>query len=422
MKFAPHVTKLSSLFLRGATLVIRFGLSFYIIKFLGPEAFGTYGLVLGLVGIMPALIGWGLNYFVAREIVGKTPAEALVLVRDRLAISVASLTIISVLALAALPFTGRSLDMIALLIFLLIWAETLGLDVNQPLIGMDLALLANVVFFIRAASWVIPAAAAGMLFPQMRTLEAVFGAWLIGHCLANAAIFAFIRRWPLKVMKQTPIDRAWVRERLSASWFIYLSDLGLVGFIYLDRYIVGATLGIALAGIYSFYWSLTNALQTLVQTAVVQMALPALVRAARGEGMGELWRKTLKLELLRTLVISGTMSVVIFGASDVLLGRMGMSDMRTHYVLFCLLLLAAIVRSCSDLLSIGLTSLNRDRSYALMNVSGMVLSVTFAYLGIRFFGLDGAGFGALLTAIVLSIARAVLLFGRLPRRGSGFAS
>lgn len=99
-----------------------------------------------------------------------------------------------------------------------------------------------------------------------------------------------------------------------------------------------------------------------------------------------------------------------------------MSDMRTHYVLFCLLLLAAIVRSCSDLLSIGLTSLNRDRSYALMNVSGMVLSVTFAYLGIRFFGLDGAGFGALLTAIVLSIARAILLFGRLPRRGSGFAS
>ncbi len=418
MKLARHVTNLSSIGLRGATLAIRFGLSFYIVKFLGYEAFGVYGLVLGLVGIMPAAIGWGLNYFVAREIVGKTPLEALLLVRDRLVVSVVSLSALTVLGLAGLPFTGQSYSTMALLIFLLIWAETLALDVNQPLIGMDMALLANVVFFIRAALWVIPVSGAGILFPELRKLEFIFGAWLVGHVLANAAIFIFIRRWPLSVVGQTPIDRAWLRKRLSTSWFIYLSDLGLVGLIYLDRYIVGASLGLAFAGIYSFYWSLTNALQTLVQTAVAQLALPTLVRAARTEKR-EIWLRTLQVEFVRTLLFSIAISIAIFFASDILLQKMGMSDLRLHYNLFVMLLIAAVFRSCSDLLSMGLTSINRDQSYAAMNIGGMILSVALVFTGIRMFGLDGAGFGAALTALILVGARAFLLFNRPMPSGGG---
>ncbi len=403
-----HVAKLSSLVLRGATLAIRFCLSFYILKFLGYEAFGIYGLVLGLIGVVPAAIGWGLNYFVSREVVGCPPTEALLVIRDRLVISVLSLTALTMIAVIVLPIVGYPLGITVVFVILLIWSETLGLDVNQPLIGVNLALQANVVYFVRSALWVVPLVAVGVFWPETRRLDVIFGVWLVGQLLGLGAVFWFVRKWPLRLAASAPIDRKWVRKRLSTSWFIYLSDLGLVGLIYVDRYIVGAMLGLALTGVYTFFWSLTNALQTLVQTAVVQLALPPLVMAVK-EGRTSVWRATLRTEFIRTLVISIVLSVAIYLASEIIIEILGMQSLREHRLVFILLLLAAVLRSCSDLLNAGLTSLTLDRYYAVMNISGILLSVLFASAGIAVFGLNGAGYAAVLTAALLTAARAALL-------------
>ena len=61
MRFLKRFNSLFNLGLRGSSLVFRFLLSFYIIKYLGLEASGIYGLALGAVGIAPALLGWGLS-------------------------------------------------------------------------------------------------------------------------------------------------------------------------------------------------------------------------------------------------------------------------------------------------------------------------------------------------------------------------
>jgi O-antigen/teichoic acid export membrane protein len=403
-----HIAKLSSLGLRGATLTIRFCLSFYILKFLGYEAFGVYGLVLGLIGVIPAAIGWGLNYFVSREVVGRPQTEALLIVRDRLVITVLSLTTLTVLALILLPVAGYPLGLTSVLVIMLIWTETLGLDINQPLIGVNLALPANIVYFIRSALWVVPLVAAGILWPATRTLDVIFGVWLVGQLFGLGSVLWFVRKWPLGLATSMPIDRKWVHHRLSTSWFIYLSDLGLVGLIYVDRYIVGAMLGLALTGVYTFFWSLTNALQTLVQTAVVQLALPPLVIAVK-EGGTSVWRATLRTEFIRTLVISVVLSVAIYLASEVIIEVLGMQSLREHRLVFILLLLAAVLRSCSDLLNAGLTSLTLDRYYAIINIGGILLSVVLASAGIALFGLNGAGFAAVITAGLLTAVRVALL-------------
>jgi O-antigen/teichoic acid export membrane protein len=398
------LTGLTNLVLRSLTLGLRFVLSFYIVKYLGFEANGIYGLAAGAVGSLPGALGWGLNYFTAREVIGLPPKLAVARIRDRLVVTLCSLTAASVVATAIALFGGYSVTYIYVLIAALVWLETLALDLHMPLVCLGKATEANTLAFIRLASWVPPIVILGLLVPGSRTIGAVFLAWAIANLLALGVLLYVSREWDLRESLRTPVDFKWIRLRLSRSWHIYLSDLGLIGLTYLDRYIVSFLLGLSATGIYTFFWSLTNALQTLVATSVVQIALPVLVSTFKS-GSSQAWRSALQREFLKTIVTSTLLAVAIFVVSEILLRYLGMLELREHRVLFLAMLGAAVLRSCSDLANIGITSTGGDKSYAAINVSGVLLSAALSFAGSYWFGLTGTAFASLATAIILLAVR-----------------
>lgn len=399
-----------NLVLRAATLAFRFGLSFYVVSYLGLQAAGIYGLLLGAVGVAPALIGWGLNYFVAREVVGRTPDAAAGLVKTRLTVTFVSLSLLTIVAAIAASAMGIEWRPLWLLVMALIWLETLALDLYLPLIGLELATQANVVVFVRSALWVPIAVAVGMAWPAGRSLDALCTFWIGGHLLSLALMARFLRAWPVWERLAEPIDRGWIRDRLGRSWYIYLSDLGIVGLIYLDRYMVSGLLGLTATGIYTFYWSLANALQTLMQASVVQLALPRLVKAYGQRDMA-LWSRLVKSELLKAIVVSLGLAMLMFVAMELVF----VFDKGGHFPrereLFGCLLLASVLRAGSDLLNVCITSSGRDRYYAASNVAGVFLSLACAFVGISLFGLIGSGLGAAATAAILIVSRLIHLRG-----------
>jgi hypothetical protein len=154
MRLLRRLRSMSNLGLRASTLVFRFLLTFYIVKYLGYEAAGIYGLTLGAVGIMPALIGWGLNYFVSRDAVGVPVVEAASKIKTRLVVTTMSLAAATVLSVILAFATGYQLTPIYILIIVLVWLETYALDLHVPMIAMEMALQANILVFIRSALWV----------------------------------------------------------------------------------------------------------------------------------------------------------------------------------------------------------------------------------------------------------------------------
>jgi len=399
---------LSNLGLRASTLVFRFGLSFYIVKFIGLDASGLYGLALGVISILPAAIGWGLNYFVARDIVGQSPEFAGVRVKTRLLLTTLSLMMVSVVGLAVMLATGTEITHVHLLILILIWLETYALDVHIPLIAQELAIQANAVVFLRSAFWVPILVGIGLVFPALRTIEWVFAFWILAYVPTCFALFYFLRHWPMRKIARAPIEGNWLRSRLKKSWLIYISDMSLVGLMYADRYIVNYVLGLTLTGIYTFFWSLTNALQTLITTAVVQLAIPVLFKAFNSGSIAE-WRVAMRRQFIKTAVMSTLLGFGVFVGAELLLYIMNMEKLSGHHVLFVLMLLAAIVRACSDLLNVGLTSMKKDIHYALTNLFGIVLAMSLAYILLNLFGLNGAGIAALLTAITITGIRSFFL-------------
>lgn len=400
-----------NLVVRAATLFFRFALSFYVVGQLGLSAAGIYGLVTGAIGIVPAALGWGLNYFVSREVVGMPPHAATPLVRDRLKITAASLALASLVGAIALALHAGPIGvgpiMLGLIVALL-WLETFALDVYMPLIGLELAFQANIIVFVRSAVWIPFVIAAGLVWREARSLEIVFGAWVFCHGLAIALTFFFLRHWPIgQALRQpTPAPLGFV-ARIRRSWYIYLSDLGLVGIVFLDRFIVNSILGIRATGIYSFYGSITAALQTLIMTAVVQVALPRMIRAFR-DGTPDQFRDQLRREMVKTMSYALVLSIAIFVISDAIV-TLFPKRYPSAVVLLVLLLVASVVRSGSDMLNVGITSTRRDRIYAATNVVGMILTAVFSIVFLSTFGLNGAGVSALATAVILFVIRALYL-------------
>ncbi|MDP1026697.1 oligosaccharide flippase family protein [Sphingomonas sp. KR1UV-12] len=394
--------------LRGATLGLRFGLSFWVVKMLGYEAAGIYGLALGAIGMVPAILGWGLNYFVMREVVGLPVDTAMLRIRDRLLVTLATMTVATLVTVAAAPLVGLPLTPLTLSIIALIWLEALTIDIHLPMLGLEMALQANILLFVRTALWIVPLVVCAIWLEAARSLEAVFFAWIGGHLLWLGLLAYFVRRWPLGRLMDAPVDREWVGRRLRGAWFIYLSDIGLVGLIYLDRYIVGSMLGLAATGVYTFYWSLANALQTLIQTAIVQTALPTLVRHARAPGSAG-WGEQVRREMLRVLGVASILAAGIYVIGIVAVDRLKMTELVRNHGILLLLLAAAVVRAGSDLLNLAIASRERDGHYAVVNLAGVIVSVAATATGILAFGLQGAALASLATALILFAARIALL-------------
>lgn len=412
MRVPRKLVALTNVLIRSATLGLRFLLSFYIIKYLGYDAAGIYGLTVGVTGITPALIGWGLNYFVAREVVGMPPSEAALRIQNRLFITIISLTLATAAMIMFSFFTQRTSAALFVLIAILAWLETIALDLHLPLIGLGKALEANILVFVRSAAWVPCIVGLGLAFPQLRSMEALLSAWIAANVMALVLLGVMARQWDVGRIFSWLIDFDWIVNRLRRSWHIYISDVSLVGLMYLDRYIVGFFLGLSATGIYTFFWSLSNSLQTLVSTAVVQMALPTLVKAF-SSGDRTAWRDAIKVEFYKVISISVGMALVIFAASEVALRYMSMQGLSEHRGLFLLLLAASVLRACSDLGNVALLSTQKDTSYAAINIIGVFLSTGMTCLGVAFYGLSGAGVAIFATAVILLLMRIWLLAGLL---------
>ncbi|MGK6325378.1 lipopolysaccharide biosynthesis protein [Sphingomonas sp. DT-51] len=414
-----RLTSLFSVGIRGAGLAMRFLLSFYIIKFLGYEASGVYGLALGAIGLTPALIGLGLNYFLARDIVGVSRFESGVRVKTRLTVTTIALTTATLLAWLIATAFHYPITQVHLLIAALVWLETYTIDLHVSLIAVELPFLANVLVFVKLALWVPFAIGLGLYAPAYRTIEVIFISWIVSYAFYTALLFWSIRGWPLREVLEARVETEWVTRRLKESWFIYLSDLGMIGSLYIDRYVVSFLLGLRQTGLYTFYWSLTNALQTLVGTAVVQLALPSVYKAYRG-GSVSAWSAELRRQIMKVIGFASVLAVLILGASEIIFRVMAMRDLASHRGVFVMLLLATVTRSTSDVFNIGLMSIHKDRQYGYINMAGIVLSALLTFVSIKLFGFSGTALGALLTAVTLTSIRGRILwrFAHTPRPAS----
>ena len=79
-----HKNRFLNLGLRLTSLAMKLVLTLYMGRYFELSAIGAYGLVFSAVVVVGTLMGQELGYIVKREIVGLSPQEALIKIRDQI--------------------------------------------------------------------------------------------------------------------------------------------------------------------------------------------------------------------------------------------------------------------------------------------------------------------------------------------------
>ncbi len=406
---SPPWLPFANLGLRGLGLVGRLGLAIFLVRFFPLADVGSFGLIAGVVGMAPAILGWGLNYFLGRAIVDVPLAQAMMQMRRRLLITLVTVSVAAAVALVGCGLTGVPLLPLVLPTMLLVLLECIAFDVQMSLIALRMSLAANLVLFVRSAAWVFPAALAAFLHTELRTLPFMLWSWLagVGACYAILGVMAWRARFPFRAQANEKQEwiHDWVRR---GGWLIYLNDIGIVGLLYFDRYIVTHFLGLEVAGAFTSYWSVANAVHILIFTGWLQPSLPHLVSALRRGDEAD-WRRQL-VRLARVIAGVGlSLSLLLFAVVVWGLPAVGVNRLQGYSALFALMLVGTVVRLLADLLHQAMYTRSLDRPLAIINIAGIAITVAVSAGCIAAFGLMGAGIATLLTPVLLLLMRAATL-------------
>lgn len=269
---------LQLMLLRGSTIVLKFGLSFYVARFIGLGELGVYGLVVGATLVLPNFYRAGLTSSIARALLDAEPAQMTQDLRHYLAWTLAGYG----LTLGLLPFVQRldfvhGLHLNVYVVWLIVLAEHLAADLSLLLNNLYRTRGANVFGLAQTAIWVLPFVALGLWFPGLRSLPALLAFWAAGALLSVLACATLFVHWPWRA--GTPLRRSWYASKLRASGYLYFSDLtGTLG-QFVDRYLIAVLIDIEHAGIYILFFQLANAIYTLVASSIVNVHRPRVLSA-----------------------------------------------------------------------------------------------------------------------------------------------
>lgn len=400
-KTAHSLKQIFNIALRLFSLAAKLGLTLYMGRYLGLDDLGVYGLVFGSVMILSSVLGLRFDYIVARDLVGTTVEETIGIMRDQAVFMLFNyLTLIAVMLVIALTGLTGINHKVLLIIIILSLVENLATMAQVNMTSLGRPILANFLFFIRAASWVFPAVGLGLLFPDLRCVDVIFKCWILGVVVSIILALWFWRHFPWPTIWQRPIRWDWIKEGLSNSFFIWLGSMGIEAGMYVDRFVVMKSLGIDYVGIATFYFSFTFAILTLVHSGVLSFAYPRLIKLYRtGNRSG--FKHEARTAGLQTAIFAAVIAVGV-GIGVPLVGQIfNRPELMQEKHTLWLMLGGTWIRANAETLYYVLFARGQDKPIWLGNLLFLIPAFGCNALFVPLFGLVGIGYGSIIASLFL---------------------
>lgn len=401
-----HITSLFNVALRVANLAGKLCLSLYMGKYFRLEDMGVYGLIFGIIMMGVAFLGFRMDYVVSRSLVVSGPLEGLARMRDQSIFYFINYAFAILVGIFLITVGGLNLSKhIILLTVILMILESYGNLCYNNMNSLSRPMVANILFFIRSSLWILPIIGFWIAFPSMRSVDSILIAWITGAAISIVANMVLLRHLPWAELPAIPIDWGRVGIDVRKSIPIWVGALGLSAGAYVDRFVVAHFLGLKDAGVATFYFSFTYSLLTLIQSGVLSIAYPRLIRFHSEGNWAGFWKEGREVGV-SVGVFAAVISIGI-GVMVPLLGKfIGRQELVSAAPTLWLMLAGIFIRSNAETLYYILFARHQDLPIWLGNLLFLVPAFGFNLILVPWLGIIGIGIGAVLAALLLLFWRA----------------
>lgn len=299
------MSQIASTALRGLTLVTKFGFILTLSKFLSPEEVGLYGLVFATIVFSMMAIGFDYYTFANRELIAAAEDVWSRIVRDQFTFYLFSYLIALPILVIIFAFDWLPWSMFWWFVALLA-AEHIAQELNRLLIAMQKPVFAGFVMFIRQGLWALIAIALIISNKEYRNLPIVFTLWLLGTSVAIAVAVTKLKSLGITISRAR-VDWMWIMRGLKKALPFFLAALSFQALYTIDRYWLASLSTLSVVAAYVVFISVTNAIQSFVDSAVFSFFYPRLVAAARNH-QTQAYRSIAKKLTVQTISITALLA------------------------------------------------------------------------------------------------------------------
>lgn len=265
-----------SVFLRGAGLIGKFLLLFFMARYLREAEVGLYGLVVAAVGFSIYLLGFDFYSYSNREVAGVSGTDLTERIRYHITWLLVCYAVVlpSLYLLFIFEFIPEK---IIIWFYLILVLEHITAEVCRFLIVREKQMLASVCIFLKTGLWPLICIAGMFLFENQRSLSFVLFCWLVG-LLGSLALLALKSRIPKGIFNSLKIDWGWIGAGVKICFPILVATLSLRAVFTLDRYLLRITSDLSVVGVYVFYAGISAALTAFLEAGIFNFYYPRMIK------------------------------------------------------------------------------------------------------------------------------------------------
>lgn len=358
----------------------RFLLIFVLAILLEPAELGLFGLMLATVSFSILVIGADYYIYSQRELLARPPEQWSFVIQHQIKAQVILYGVL--LPLQLLIFLFGFLDwQYAAWYFVLLITEHIAQEINRLLVAMHKQLIASWVLFIRWGSWVFVIVPVMYFSPEMRNLQALYMAWLVGGLFAIlvgiTAIHKVLPNW-----QKSATDIKWLNQGFKVGGLFLLSTLCFKGLLTFDRYVVEALSSTEILGVYVFYIGLVVGAYAVLDPAVFSFVYPRMLQSYQMQDKQN-YQKAYKELVILTVSISVALAIFIWGVAPYIINWVDRPIYTEYLGDFSTLILVGFVFSVGYIPHYALYAMKGDKWIVLAHISSLMVFF-FMLWGLQF--------------------------------------
>ncbi len=390
------VLKLVNVALRIGGMGSKFLIFTLMSKYLEGNVFGDYSLIISIITILIFVLGLDFYNFSIRDILA---TSSLIEVRSKIYTTFVVYGFIYVFFIFCAYKLFSSIEYIKpykWLIILLCITEHLSQEIYRLLIGFKKVLLANILLFVRTMGWSLIIFYYVIVNIEI-TLDLIFKLWLGTNLLTIFYVVINQCFKNYKYFKEIKLDFSWVKKGLRVCYLFFIATIALKSIEYANRFIVDYYLGKELAGIFTFYSSISILITVYINTMVLSYELPLLISFAKTDKIFGLLKKFKKSIFIQLCVASLLLLIII----KPLLIWQNKPIFESYLPLIFFMITGVGLMNYSLIYHFKLYIFHKDLSIFKIMILSSVISLFLAIIGTHFYGLYGSASAFVLSGLVM---------------------